>query len=97
MVHITISPAIGASDILLILQGKSPPASDSEEFVTNNQSHSAGAVIMGGAYDDKGDIGDAGRLREQCAVVEELYDRVCSDCGARVWEVFGREKRFRLG
>ena len=54
MIHVVLSPAAGASEIPVLLEGGSPLPVDAENVGTKNYSKPPVAVILGGGYDDAG-------------------------------------------
>jgi hypothetical protein len=53
VIHAILGSTLGASEIPLILQGKTPPPGEKPNLGTQNYSRPARAVFEGAAYDDE--------------------------------------------
>jgi len=62
VIHVALTPSVGASEIPVLLQGGTPSPIDTENVGTKNYSKPPAAVIIGAGYDDT----DFAELREGC-------------------------------
>jgi hypothetical protein len=62
VIHVILSTAAGVSEIPVILEGATPPASEPENVGTKNYSKKPIAVVTGAGYEDE----DIEKLQEAC-------------------------------